>query len=649
MFPADKDKFTASIEQTVLHINENEYELASKSVKDALDSFDESKSKIFNTDYVSLLNLAGNISIMTRDTEEARGYFEEALNLDRQSSDACAGLGEIFFIEKNYEGAQAMFQYAYDFNNENKAAVDGLKKVDIMLDGNYNNKEEEITTGSIETRKEFGELFNSMNLLGHGIQIGVHDGEFAQTFRTNWRGKFLHLVDSWSNKEDNSYAEKQHKKLYLNVVNKFSNDDSVFIYKMNPLLAVKQFQDQYFDWIYINSIYNAEDFVDIIENWYSKLKPGGVFACLDFISDDAQLEYETKSRVDGFINNLGAELFFTNDREKKTWYFIKPGAVSTGIISERGQDNSDDYINEYQINYKAEQLSPKKERNESGLVMQAYDLFNTKNFNESLQKLREAEKSFNGHLSNPTNKILAAAFFNLKGFNYLGLNNLKEARLCFEKALNLDPDSSEASAGLGEIFYLSGEDNQAKVMFEFAVHNNPENSFAAEGLKKINAILGYPGNHNSLDKDDKSEIAEKLQQILNSIYELFQLKKFEDALNSLMRTESLFYSQYDEHTQNEIISSFENLKGMVLLALQKTDDAKKAFELALNVNSNSSQACAGLGEVLFLEGQDREAKTMYEWAVKNNPLNQFATEGLKKVNRILGLKEDDNTLSGEDE
>ena len=62
-------------------------------------------------------------------------------------------------------------------------------------------------------------------------------------------------------------------------------------------------------------------------------------------------------------------------------------------------------------------------------------------------------------------------------------------------------------------------------------------------------------------------------------------------------------------------------------------------------NPNSSQACAGLGEVLFLSGKDKEAKTMYEWGVKNNPLNQFAVEGLIKVNKVLGIQENHNTLT----
>ena len=68
------------------------------------------------------------------------------------------------------------------------------------------------------------------------------------------------------------------------------------------------------------------------------------------------------------------------------------------------------------------------------------------------------------------------------------------------------------------------------------------------------------------------------------------------------------------------------------------NSAKTCFENALNLNPNSSQACAGLGEILFLDEKDDEAKTMFEWGVKNNPANQFALAGLEKANQNLGLE-----------
>jgi Tfp pilus assembly protein PilF len=93
------------------------------------------------------------------------------------------------------------------------------------------------------------------------------------------------------------------------------------------------------------------------------------------------------------------------------------------------------------------------------------------------------------------------------------------------------------------------------------------------------------------------------------------------------------------------IASLENFKGFNLLALYRMDEARDSFEKALNINPVSSQACAGLAEIFYLLEEDQNAKTMFEWAVKNNPENKFAVSGLEKSNTNLGLDADHNTLN----
>ena len=86
----------------------------------------------------------------------------------------------------------------------------------------------------------------------------------------------------------------------------------------------------------------------------------------------------------------------------------------------------------------------------------------------------------------------------MRGMNYLGLTDLERAKSAFEKALRIQPRSSQACAGLGEVFYLAGLDREAKVMFEHAVALGEENQFGRSGLAKSNEALGLPVTHNSL-------------------------------------------------------------------------------------------------------------------------------------------------------
>ncbi|MBU0472741.1 MAG: hypothetical protein KKF62_01120 [Bacteroidetes bacterium] len=136
-----------------------------------------------------------------------------------------------------------------------------------------------------------------------------------------------------------------------------------------------------------------------------------------------------------------------------------------------------------------------------------------------------------------------------------------------------------------------------------------------------------------------------LNQLVDSAYELFNNKKYTESLevleniNEVLGTENL-----TEMEKEAVLVSLLNLKGFNYLGLNSLDRATEMYASALEVNPNSSQACAGLGEVFHMQFKEEEAKTMFEWAIKNNPGNLFAVSGLAKANRDLGLQENHNNL-----
>lgn len=647
MYALNKNEFTENLERALSLVEEKDYSAALRHLNNSISNYPEYDHGAQDVELAYLLNLAGNVSLIAGDVSGAQKYFEKALNEDSTSSYACSGLGDVLFNERNYRGAKTMYEWSLKNNVNNEAAATGLIKVNKLLN--------------------------------------------------------LPAAD--------------------------------------------------------NSLLNAS--------------------------------------VSG---------------------------VSEAVFEEVKPDPNE-------------------------LISEAFDLFGEKQFTRALEKLNQAERLFNGQLSHPTDNGFASSFHNMRGFNYLGLNDLENAKSCFEKALNLDPNSSQACAGLGETLFLEGHDEAAKAMFEWAVKNNPENMFAVGGLRKVNRLLNYPENHSSLNKNGAEEISmkiahrddfgtlfnklglkgrgaeigvqtgvysqtlrqswegrelylidrwkfdpgykdianipdeeqkenymivvekfidddsvqiirkdsleaakqfpdeffdwlyldadhslegcandlrawypklktggifaghdyidgefiggvfgvksavdgfisglntglylteetplkswyfvkpadkvnlpsgivnedkhvnsaeqEKLQSVLNELleasFELFGMKCYSDALETLNKSEGLFYSQQRE----ELISSFENIKGFNYLGLNDKESARQCFEKALNLNPASSQACAGLGEVLYLSGKDEDSKTMYEYAVKNNPGNKFAAAGLAKVNKLLRLPENHNSL-----
>lgn len=140
-----------------------------------------------------------------------------------------------------------------------------------------------------------------------------------------------------------------------------------------------------------------------------------------------------------------------------------------------------------------------------------------------------------------------------------------------------------------------------------------------------------------------------LNKELTIAYELFTQKKFKPALEKIEAIKNLIQNNNSEqHLDNNKIDEkvgIENFRGFIYLGLKENAKARECFEKSLNLKPESSQACAGLGEVLYLEARDHEAKLMYEWSLVNDSKNIFAMEGLKKVNKLLLLDENDNSLT----
>ncbi len=132
--------------------------------------------------------------------------------------------------------------------------------------------------------------------------------------------------------------------------------------------------------------------------------------------------------------------------------------------------------------------------------------------NEYLMAIENLEIALNYYSqSNRKNyeNIKQEELYVLLGKIYTGISDFESAKENFEKALNLNPSSSQACAGLGEIFYLSEMFEEAKTMYEWAVINDVNNVEARQKLKEINITLKLPENHNSVLLE--SDTPEKIQ------------------------------------------------------------------------------------------------------------------------------------------
>ena len=238
------------------------------------------------------------------------------------------------------------------------------------------------------------------------------------------------------------------------------------------------------------------------------------------------------------------------------------------------------------------------------------------------------------------NKIrIVSSLSNLAGKLYILSNNVDSSKVCFEKALQLDPKSIAAYTGLGEIYYSLERYDESKSMFEMAITLDHQNESALKGLTKVNIKL------NMSAENIKVENELLVKNKLKLIFELYGTGKYKETLLLLNDHEKEILNYLTETNDIENISGIYNLKGFLFFIMESYNAARENFEKALSINPSSSQACIGLGERFLKNNQSQEAKVMFEWGVKNNPENQIAIKSLSKVNKDLGLNENHSSLN----
>jgi GT2 family glycosyltransferase/glycosyltransferase involved in cell wall biosynthesis len=194
------------------------------------------------------------------------------------------------------------------------------------------------------------------------------------------------------------------------------------------------------------------------------------------------------------------------------------------------------------------------------------------------------------------------------------------------------------------------------------IHHYGSKSFKADGERKYAERLKI--NHKifvdkwGADPDEiwlKGKPFNQQRSLFISIDNDEFIKFFERAQKNIEDKEYVFaftqlkkaYSEFENSNKSISIISKEELSLLtanITLIINELDDAKEYFEETLKLNPTSSEACFGLGQVFYQEEMFEQSKTMLEWAIKNDPQNQKAAEGLKAVNEILSLPSEHNSL-----
>lgn len=153
-----------------------------------------------------------------------------------------------------------------------------------------------------------------------GLEIGVDSGDTADFMLETLPMLTLHGIDPYLDYVDwNGYHLDQDQRFFCeNVASQVLSQygDRYILHKDTSDNLVDTFQDEMFDYIFIDGLHTYEQVLADCKNYYSKLKPGGVFAGHDY-----RVIEGVRRAADEFASSVGATILET---EIDVWYWIKP-------------------------------------------------------------------------------------------------------------------------------------------------------------------------------------------------------------------------------------------------------------------------------------------------------------------------------------
>jgi hypothetical protein len=151
-----------------------------------------------------------------------------------------------------------------------------------------------------------------------GIELGVAGGHYSERMMRSGKFKKFYGVDL--------YEDHHNVSEYISALKLIGLDKNYVLLRMSFDEAIELFDDGYFDFIYFDGYaHTGEEGGKTFNDWFKKLKVGGVFAGDDY-HDDWPL---VKWAVNDMISQLGCDLQVTGKREDTnlnwypSWFFQK--------------------------------------------------------------------------------------------------------------------------------------------------------------------------------------------------------------------------------------------------------------------------------------------------------------------------------------
>ena len=186
------------------------------------------------------------------------------------------------------------------------------KRTKAGVRGVYNTRYRRTYRSSIKlhpSRNELPAQLNARHLVGRGAEIGVKTGKFSEHLLSGWKGAQLISIDPWLSDDPEAYVDRSNvsQDEFERYFNETKERLSAFgtrskIWRLTSVEGAERVADGSLDFVYIDARHDYESVKEDLNAWFSKVKPGGIFAGHDYVDGMLpQGDFGVKSAVDEFF------------------------------------------------------------------------------------------------------------------------------------------------------------------------------------------------------------------------------------------------------------------------------------------------------------------------------------------------------------
>ncbi len=191
-----------------------------------------------------------------------------------------------------------------------------------------------ILVHELSSRNALGPYLNRLGLVGNGVEVGTHRGEFAKLLLEGWAGR-LYCVDPWDEQPEDYIQQakflpessgdrvKDHGAA-LKTLYKYR--DRCMFMKTTSEEAAKSFADDSLDFVYLDGNHEPPHVEQDIRLWWPKLKTGGVLSGHDVVcpgppSEDNWSQYIFPA-IYTFSQEVGRDLHLLVEYGCLPWSYV---------------------------------------------------------------------------------------------------------------------------------------------------------------------------------------------------------------------------------------------------------------------------------------------------------------------------------------